>query len=290
MARYADKSRNYYFMNHSTPLFSKTDIALCREASMSSMAIGVGLTHIRQYDFAQSGFFYSGLLSFTSGIERLTKLIVIYDYRLKNNNAFPTDGYLKDFGHKLERLISTARAINVNQSINEDDSFFDNDLLYQPLIALLTDFAIQARYYNLDYLTGRTQSGLEPLVRWDKEICGEIIRRHYKPDQGEVEFKEKLAEIMEPFTWVQFTREDGSEINSLRELIMYSDSTLTKQKYSTYYLYTIARFLCTLCSKLEWKGHFFPVLSDFFVLFRNPDKDFILEKKSWLPVPPYVDP
>jgi hypothetical protein len=95
------------------------------------------------------------------------------------------------------------------------DSFFDNDPLFQRLVSLLTDFAVQARYYNLDYLTGRKQAGMEPLVRWDKEICTEIVRRHYQPDQAQIAVKKELAELMEPFSWVQFTREDGSEINTL---------------------------------------------------------------------------
>jgi hypothetical protein len=74
---------------------SDAELALLREASMASMSIGVGLTHIRRYDFTQPGYFYSGLFSMTTGIERLLKLILIYDHRLNHHGSFPSNRHLK---------------------------------------------------------------------------------------------------------------------------------------------------------------------------------------------------
>jgi hypothetical protein len=259
------------------------EVSLLREASMSSMAIGIGLTHIRQYHFTHTGFFYSGLLSFTSGIERLLKLILIYDYRLNNADAFPQNSYLKTLGHKLDDLIKKAREINTTQGTQVNDSFFDNDVLYQSLTSFLTDFAVQARYYNLDYLTGKQQGGIEPLARWDKEICTEMLKRHYKPKPKMLEMKKRLADELENFTSVIHINEDGSAINTVSDLAVKGDLIPTKQKYSMFYLYTVARFLSELCSELEYKGNFYPYLREFFVLFRIEDNRYVLNRKRWLP-------
>ena len=40
-----------------------SDLLLKREASLAAMSLGIGLTHIGKYNYAATGFFYSGLLS-----------------------------------------------------------------------------------------------------------------------------------------------------------------------------------------------------------------------------------
>ena len=273
-------------MVQTTELPKEREIALLREASMSSMAIGIGLTHIRQYDFIHTGFFYSGLLSFTNGIERLAKIIWIYDYRLKNQDAFPTDNKnLRRLCHRLDVLIEKTREIGKSQAVNLDDSFFDKDSLYQKIVTCLADFADKARYYNLDYLAGVEQPSTEPLERWDKEICSEIIKRHYRPNQRRIELKKHFGEELDRFgASVSYIHEDGSEINNAASLFVSGDSIPTKQKYSMYYLYTIARFLSNLCAALEYKGNFYPYLREFFAIFIVEDKKQILGKKTWLPL------
>lgn len=271
-------------MAQTQELSRETIIALMREASMSSMAIGTGLTHIRQYDFARTGFFYSGSLSFTAGVERLLKIVLIYDYRLNNGDAFPNNAYLKALGHRLDNLLTKAREINKNRSLDVDDSFLDQDPLYQRLVSFLTDFAVQARYYNLDYLTGKQQTGIEPLARWNREICAEIVNRHYRPNQRKLEYKRQLINGVEDIFSIGHIREDGSRINDVAALIMHEDTISTKQKYSMYYLYTIARFPSTLCARLEEKGSFYPHLREFFMIFMLDDKSYILGKRIWNPM------
>jgi hypothetical protein len=208
---------------------------------------------------------------------------LIYDYRLNNKDAFPNDEYLRQYRHKLNNLIGKAREINKNQSLDVDDSFFDQDVLYQQLIAFLSDFAEQARYYNLDFLTGKRQYGPEPLARWDKEICTEVVKRHYRPNQRRLGRKKLLANELENTNLVHIlhVREDGSRISNVTDLFMQDDLIPTKQKYSMYYLYTISRFLSNLLARLESKGTFYPYLSEFFMIFRCDDKNDILQTKIW---------
>ncbi|HEX8465480.1 MAG TPA: hypothetical protein VF627_12760 [Abditibacterium sp.] len=253
---------------------------------MSAMAIGMGLTQIRRYHFAHPGFFYGGLLSFVSGVERLAKLILLYDYRLDNSNSYPTDRFLKDIGHKITDLITKAREINTKRGFANDESILDDEILKR-MIVFLTDFATQSRYYNLDYLSGRVQPHDEPLARWDNEIASLIVQRHHRSTVERQELQNQMADLLKEFAWVQHTAEDGSEINSMAGMLQHSELIPVKQRYSMFYLYQIAHFLSELLSDLEFTGGFNPCLREFFMLYQNDDRAYILRKKSWNPVSPF---
>lgn len=83
------------------------------------------------------------------------------------------------------------------------------------------------------------------------------------------------------------TAEDGSEINTFREMAAHGMRSATKQKYSMYYVYIIIRYLSLLLKSLEHKGEFFPFLREFYVIFMIENRSKILRKKSWNPLPPY---
>jgi hypothetical protein len=275
-------------MKSQQALLNQIENSWIREASMASMALGIGLTQIRRYDFTQPGFFYSGLYSITTGIERLLKIILIYDYRIRNDGKFPDNSQLKGFSHNLFDMWCRAVEINEKYGFQSDDaSIFETDNLYEKIIRLLSDFAFQTRYYNLDYLTGKQQSNGEPLERWDKEICAMILDRHYKPQKRDIAVIKKLAEMMENYVLIRQVAEDSTAIENLADFMLLGRTVLIKQKYSMYYLYVIVRFLSKLCTELEFHGDFFPFLREFFMIFRNPEKDEILRKKSWNPHAPY---
>jgi len=261
---------------------------LLREASMSSMEIGIGLTNIRRYDFVQVGFFYSGIHSITIGIERLLKIIFIYDFQLRNVGKYPNNFELRQFGHKIVDLINKAIEIDISQALNCNGSFLDQDDIYSKIIDFLSDFAIEGRYFNLDYLTGNLQTNEEPLMRWDREICSEIMKRHYR-SLNKKKFKERKMDIegLENNAYMIFFKESGNEINDLSTFFDYGDKVSTKQKYSVFYIYQIIHYLLNVCSELETKGHFFPFLSEFYKIFGIEDKKIVLRKKSWNPVPPF---
>ena len=162
-----------------------------------------------------------------------------------------------------------------------EDSFFDSDTIYKNLLSLLTDFAVNARYYNLDYLTGKKQRDTEPLTRWNNEICTEIIHRHYKPNFNKLARSLELAEVMKQFTLTYHILEDGTQIDDLSDLVMHSSTIPVKQKYSMYYLYTISRFLAKVYIALEYKGKFFPMLSEIFRFFAIDDRQLILRIRRW---------
>jgi hypothetical protein len=194
---------------------------------------------------------------------------------------------LKDCGHDLSRLVSKATEIAERHEFPSCARVFGSDPIYQTIIQNLTDFARPARYYNLDYLSGQRQSGLEPLKRWDSEVCNEIVRRHYRPRRDRIAEIEAMGAMLDRDATVWSMAEDGEAVDTVTDLLLRKDAARVKQKYSMYYLYVVVRELCDLCAELEWQGRFYPYLREFFVVFRNPDRSWILRKKSWNPHAPF---
>ncbi len=260
------------------------ELLLQREAAMSSMSLGVGLTHLRKYDFVKPEYFYSSLFSITIGLERLMKLIVIYDHRIKNNGQFPNNKLLKhEYGHKLNDLFSRSININNESNFDIDISHFNDDALYKTIIEILSDFASESRYYNLDGLTGKAQNKLEPLHRWNNEVNSVILSRHYKPKKSTIKKIKNIARQKEDNCQVMFTDENGGDIRSLEHFYLEGNKVPVKQKYSMYYIYVISRFLADLLGSLEAKGQFYPFLRESFVIFQCDSKPYILRRKTWNP-------
>lgn len=250
---------------------------------MASMSLGLGYTNLRKYNFGETGYFYSSMSLITIGLERLMKLIVIYDHRI-NYGKFPSNNELKsEYGHKLHNLFSKSIDINSNRKYRNDCDALKEDSIYASIITFLSDFAEKARYYNLDCLTGKKQNNLEPLKRWEKQINSIILQRHYKPRKSKKHQIEAIASLIENTSAVSFHSESGENITSAKALFLEGDKIAIKQKYSMYYIYVISRFLSVLLCKLEAEGNFYPHLNEFFYLFRCENKSYILRRRIWIP-------
>jgi hypothetical protein len=265
--------------------YQETEILFAREASMSSMSLGLGLTQLRKYDFVKPGFFYSSMFMITIGFERLMKLIVIYDHRIKNNGEFPDNNQLKNkYGHKIDELFASAIDINLKNNYSDEHLSLLNDNLIDLIIKFLTDFAQSSRYYNLDGLTGRLQKNKEPLNRWNEEINSVIISRHYRITKRKEQKINTISSKIEDSAFVMFTSENGEKISSMKEFFTEGDKVPTKQKYSMYYIYSISHFLVNLLSNLETHGNFYPFLTEYFHHLLCNDKSYVLSRKRWLPI------
>jgi hypothetical protein len=83
------------------------------------------------------------------------------------------------------------------------------------------------------------------------------------------------------------TVESGRSITSLKQFYTDGDKVTVRQKYSILYIYDITRFLCDTLADIERKCGFYPCLREFFVVFQNADRSYVLDKKTWNPNPPY---
>ena len=123
--------------------FSKEERLLLIEGSLTAFSLAEGLDCLRKANVYEKGLYYQAFFSLSIGIERLLKLIIIYDYRVKNNGKFPENKEIKTKGHDLHEMFNI-----VVPSILENN-------IYNSTISFLSDFAKTTRYYNLDVLTGK---------------------------------------------------------------------------------------------------------------------------------------
>jgi hypothetical protein len=223
---------------------------LLLEAILSANNLAVGLTCLRRYDFSDKGQFFTGLFAYSIGLERILKLILILDhYHLRGTP--PGNDDLRALGHHLDGLLEKAREINLRRALRADASALADDLVVRA-VAIVSEFARRSRYYNLDVVTGASTRGGEPLARWDKEVCAEILRRHHRlttSQKREIEFARKLKD--QPGIVVAHTADDGSPIWDMENLALHSVASETKQKYSVFYLHQVVEFCITVLEGLD---------------------------------------
>lgn len=263
---------------------TNVDELLRREAALSSQLIGNGLTAIRKYDFTTTGVFYSGMFSVCIGIERILKLILLLDYKI-SNGKYPENNYLKNKGHKIDRLISDCKIINdklCNYSSLQKSEIFFGDSLITTIVAYLTEFSISSRYYNLDVITGNTKTNNEPLAQWTNDICKVIIDRHPPSKKKLAEFKE-YADAHSDESIVMHTHEDGSHIGDLHNFVNHSALIEEKQSYSVYYIYQIVNFSLQLLTELDYMLNPQLYLREYFnnLLMYKTTCSEIRRRKNW---------
>lgn len=128
----------------------------------ASLLNGFELFHRSSFGFP--GIFYSAFFQLSTGLERLMKIVVILDHKIKNDLNNPTDKQLRVFGHSILDLYATCEAVAREKSQSLGAWFSSGDLEYD-VLAFLSEFARGSRYYNLDQLAGSTR-GDDPLTKW----------------------------------------------------------------------------------------------------------------------------
>lgn len=250
-----------------------------RECALSAMSIGQGLSLIRKYEFVKHAYGTQAFFMLTIGIERLLKIILIYHFRTKNNNAFPNNAELKSIGHNLHSLYNKAKDIANDIGCSDLYSPLEDDNIFNLIIDFLSNFAQSARYYNLDKLTGFTNKFDEPLRDWNKRINSIIVSRHYRHNKKKAEDIKALSRMIGGHFLVSFNNEKGSNINNVEDFYLEGMTVNIKQKYSMFYLYCIVRFLSNLLYHLD--SGYFPFVSEYFVMFRNPDDTYVKTRRTW---------
>lgn len=252
-------------------------LLLIREAGLASMAIGEGLTFLRKNNFTKHPYALYSFFSLTTGLERLLKLILIYEYR-KVNSDFPKNNYLKKYSHNLIDLFEKAKQIA--NSIGCVETYSDvNNKICTNILILLNEFAKSSRYYNLDMLSGHSQQYDEPLKRWNELVNNEIISLHYKVPKGLDEIDDAIESVHTNITVLHYDY-SGNEINSLGKLVKAGRTFEVCSKYSMLYCYKIVRFLATLLKKLESSENQ-PFISEYFAHLRLADDKYVLKRKTW---------
>lgn len=248
------------------------------------MNLGVGLTFMRKYDFALLGYIYQSFFSLSVGLERLCKLILLYEYFMRKGHN-PPSNYLKSKGHVLTSLFSEAASLAPQYGCEKYFLKFKPETVYDLILNNLSDFATCNRYFHLNKLSGYQHSE-DPVMRWDKEVNEYIINKHFHKNTPRNNAMIEIAEKISDFSTVLHHDERGKEILNFKDLMEASLKVETKQKYSMFYTFCLVKALC----QLQYEQYFVlssdACLYEFFTIFRTEEKR-ALKLKTWNPHPPY---
>ncbi len=135
--------------------------ALAAEAGIASDQIGEGATLLAKVSPNYSWTFARALFPLSIGLERASKLALQVDARL-SSAGFLDEREMRALGHKLDQLLDAVDAMNLRRGFSHARP---RDPIHQAVLAVLTDFATNGRYYHLDNLAGRA-GGIDPSSAW----------------------------------------------------------------------------------------------------------------------------
>lgn len=263
--------------------------ALSREAGIAAAAIGQGIHGISNATYAEKGYYHFAFFNLSIAFERIAKLVVILD-RLRATGNYPTDAQLRRLGHRLGDLFLTVEAIR--GSHHQAAEAVPSDPITAGIVATLSDFATSTRYYNLDYLVGGRSAGMqEPIAAWHASVGLPILEKYYsaRKRREDEEQARLLGGLMDQFTLVAHTAEDGSPITSWTDGAMATAKIKVLQRYGRMYCLRIVRALTSTLGAVQVEalraGHDVPYLTEFFRIYSNDDRYF-LSRKTWDPYKP----
>jgi len=182
-------------------------LALIEEVETAIFFIREGLVSLNRLDGAND-FAHLPLFLLSSGFERLLKLIICLDY-IQRTGKFPDASSFKknrndrkgikihDIGNLLKWVIDVAKKWKYTErcaATNADMSFLQNDDDLQRVVELLGAYGNNARYYNMNVITGEKNSTDDPKQTFDS-YCTDIFTR--QPNWQEKITGENLGEKLD---------------------------------------------------------------------------------------------
>lgn len=248
--------------------FDQAEKLLLIEGSLSAYALANGLDCLRRANVYEKGMYYQSFFSLSIGIERLLKLIIIYEYRIKNDGKFPDNKVIKQKGHDLYEMISTIKP-----------KLLENEL-YKNTIKFLSEFAQNTRYYNLNVLTGREIHNLNPIEEWNN--IEKMILKEYNVKIENTPNKEEMVNKINQISDILFLDMNLNLVNNAEYIVDEMEKRNIIQGYDVLVFYKIIRSLVETLTEYELKNNLFPYLREYFIYFRADYTDGeIRRKKSW---------
>ncbi|CAK7033601.1 hypothetical protein [Saezia sanguinis] len=211
------------------------------------------------------------------GLERMSKLILVADYWIKNG-SYPNNRFLKDtYSHDIARLLDACEKLP--SSVERP-----NSEIHHGITTTLSEFGKKTRYYNLDLICASPSGQPEPITIWWERVAKPILEKHYgnRKRQQHENIAQHVAQGMQPSIMAPFFAEDGSEIDSIETLEFHYLETRVVQKYSSFYTYQIVRWLAYLIADYSHKVNDMQEINEYFCLLQNDDDSYIKRRKAWL--------
>lgn len=267
-------------------------LILSREAKLVRHLVGAGATALGKANYADKlGEYYTAFFCLSIGLERLSKLILVANYAIKNNGKMPDQKEIKTYGHNLTKLLDTVHSISQEENIKLSYKYPTSEIC-KKIIECLDSFADarKGRYANFTSLGDPyVQNENEPISKWWNDIAELILKEHCygKPIEKRIKRNARNVDrLLSPFSCVQHFSETGESITDILSCSERTGETSIVQKYGRYYSLVIIRWLAEILSKLSEKATYEYKITTFFGLhehFRDYtiEDEFLKTRKNW---------
>jgi hypothetical protein len=263
--------------------------ALIKEAQFTCEILCEGVTQIRKANYARKGIYFQAFTSLSTGLERIGKLCLILDY-IKKKGDYPDDYFLKylkkEIRHDIEKIYQ--KVLELKQEYRFNFRFMQdlNSDIYQTILRILSRFAKGDRYSNIDLIVNKRTYD-DPIKMWYEQVDLYFFE-NLVPQRKKKRIRDNsqiISQLMEPFTLVRHTGENGKDILSVEDASYRTGIFETVGPYRQLYTFHIIRFfvemLGCLQSKIIKESRFeIPYFSEVFRVFYNDDS-YIKSRKTW---------
>lgn len=270
------------------PSITEHHRAAQREAQLAAEQIGYGVSVLGKATHAATGRYAQAFFALSIGVERMGKLVFIADHAIAKAGVFPTDEDLRGFGHDIPLLLDKCEEIADKLDSTRKYRDRPNDPIHRGIAECLSLFSDKTRYYNLNYLAGKSSNQNDPIALWWEKVAVPICNRHYSAKQRHKDQEEgRFMEAMIGETATVFhTAEDGEPIRDIQTLCSRRNATRVVQKYGRMYTLQIVRWMSSIMIELAHTGAYgkrieaLLGLHEPFTMFYNEDC-YLRERKRW---------
>jgi hypothetical protein len=261
--------------------------AFADEAEFTIQILGSGVTEIRNANYANKGKYFHSFNNLSTGLERIGKLCILLDYFIHNKGEFPDNKDLKlKVGHDLESIYRISKQIVHRNNLKFD--FNDNldDLIFQNIMKILSDFAKGDRYRNIDLL-GKLGVDKNPILKWSKHVDEWIFVNKVSPNRkANINANAKVVAMMlENISIVEHQDENGAGLNTIFESSAMTGKYMAIRGWRQFYVSVICRYWVEILRELEYKARAvktesIPFMGYMFAIFYN-DNRYLKSRKRF---------
>lgn len=232
-----------------------------RETKMARRLIDEGINAMRKANYTDDGIesYYLAFFLLSTGLERLSKLVVILDRSLNVNGPITASDWVKGFGHNIENLFKEINHITSERKIKLKYGYPDNPIT-RAIIRNINAFARggAGRYANYTCMENPQNDSDEPIGKWWNEVGLEILKKHHKNrsiQQIIGGHKKNISLVLGSNTGHDIYDETGKRISKISDTFARSARAVIVQKWTTFYALSIVRWLADLYFCLANSGN-----------------------------------
>lgn len=259
--------------------------ALAREASSAAEHLAFGVTALGRANYAQTAYYTQAFFALSIGFERCGKLALVVDHALEHGGEFPSARELRDYGHRLDKLLSLTEQIGTKRQAGE---VCPSTAIHQAIIEILSNFATNVtRYYNLEFIAGDAAAEGDPIATWYQRVTTPILDLHYKDrHRRRHETNAQFGELLlGDVALVRHHSETGENITTIYDGALQAAQTEFAKPWERMYVLQIVRFVGSVLGQLGFlaqvnKVPSIPYFSEMFAMFNNADT-YLRARKTW---------